>query len=78
MARDPVCGMMVDPQIAEFKVNFQDKTYYFCNNVCKTEFEKNSLKYIKKKGFFARFLEWIANANKEQYGDKPPSCCGHN
>lgn len=77
MVRDPVCGMMVDSQTAEFKAEFKGQTYYFCNDACKTKFEKNPSKFIKKKGFFTRFLEWIANANTEQYGDKPPSCCGH-
>uniref|UniRef100_UPI00257E8A9C YHS domain-containing protein n=1 Tax=Candidatus Borrarchaeum sp. TaxID=2846742 RepID=UPI00257E8A9C len=31
---DPVCGMPIDPEITEFKVERWGKTYYFCNEFC--------------------------------------------
>jgi len=29
--RDPVCGMPVDPEKTEFKIEVRGKVYYFCN-----------------------------------------------
>jgi YHS domain-containing protein len=47
MAKDPVCGMMVDEKTAKFKSDYQGKTYYFCNTSCKTTFDKNPPKFAK-------------------------------
>jgi YHS domain-containing protein len=44
MAKDPVCGMMVDEKKAKLKSDFMGKTYYFCNASCKTTFD-NPAKY---------------------------------
>lgn len=30
MVKDPVCGMMVDPETAPAKAEYQGQTYYFC------------------------------------------------
>jgi YHS domain-containing protein len=45
MAKDPVCGMMVDEKKAKFKSDYNGKTYYFCAPTCKTTFDKNPTKY---------------------------------
>ncbi len=47
MAKDPVCGMMVDEKNAKFKSDYQGKTYFFCNTSCKTTFDKNPTKFAK-------------------------------
>jgi YHS domain-containing protein len=47
MAKDPVCGMMVDEKTAKFKSDYQGKTYYFCNVSCKNTFDKNPTKFAK-------------------------------
>ena len=42
MSRDPVCGMDVvegKSKAAGWKSEYQDKTYYFCSEQCKQEFE---------------------------------------
>ena len=44
MAKDPICGMMVDEKKAKFKSDYNGKTYYFCAATCKTTFDKNSSK----------------------------------
>ena len=31
MARDPVCGMPIDEEKAEFKAELRGRTYYFCS-----------------------------------------------
>jgi YHS domain-containing protein len=45
MAKDPVCGMVVDEKKAKFKSDYKGKTYYFCAPTCKTTFDKNPTKY---------------------------------
>ena len=42
MAKDPICGMEVDPQKAKFKSSKEGTTYYFCSKHCYEEFEKRS------------------------------------
>jgi YHS domain-containing protein len=46
MEKDLVCGMDVDPQTAQWKSEYQGKTYYFCSPGCKKDFEKEPQKYI--------------------------------
>lgn len=50
MAKDPICGMMVDEKTAKLKSNYMGKTYYFCNASCKATFEKNPAKYAGDSG----------------------------
>ncbi|MBU0672518.1 MAG: HAD-IC family P-type ATPase, partial [Candidatus Margulisbacteria bacterium] len=38
MAKDPICGMDVDPKTAKFKVEKDGKTYYFCSKSCHDKF----------------------------------------
>jgi Cu+-exporting ATPase len=47
LAKDPVCGMMVNEKIAKLKSEFNGQTYYFCNASCKTTFDKDPAKYTK-------------------------------
>lgn len=77
MAEDPICGMMVDPETAEFRTVRDGQTYYFCSEFCKNKFENKPPRHPKKKGWFTRFLEGIAKENEEKFGGKPPSCCDH-
>ena len=48
MAKDPVCGMEVDPKTS-LSGERGGKTYYFCSATCKKEFDKDPQKYIKDK-----------------------------
>lgn len=49
VARDPVCGMLVDKRTAKntlpAPVNMQMDTLYFCSANCKALFEENPQKY---------------------------------
>ncbi len=47
MAKDPVCGMDVDPEKTEYKSIYKGKVYYFCSSMCKREFEKNPEHYLR-------------------------------
>ena len=45
MAKDPVCGMDVDPKTAQHKSEYNGQTYYFCCAGCKRSFDKEPAKY---------------------------------
>jgi Cu+-exporting ATPase len=46
MAKDPVCGMEVDPATAQHKSDHDGRTYYFCAPGCKKAFEGDPGKYL--------------------------------
>lgn len=50
MARDPVCGMMVDEKEAAVTYEYKGTTYYFCAPGCKAAFEKDPEKYLAEGG----------------------------
>ncbi len=43
---DPVCGMEVDPETAEFKTRYKGKKYYFCSESCLKNFKEDPEKYL--------------------------------
>jgi YHS domain-containing protein len=45
-AKDPVCGMTVDPQQAGAEALCEGKTYYFCSTSCRDKFEQAPEKYV--------------------------------
>jgi membrane fusion protein, copper/silver efflux system len=45
--KDPVCGMDVDPKAANtLKIKLGGKTYYFCSEKCRNDFQANPAKYV--------------------------------
>src|SRR5882672_10253467 len=48
--KDPVCGMMVDPQKSAAKVEHGAMNYYFCSARCAERFEKNPEKFLVSPG----------------------------
>ena len=46
LAKDPVCGMTVDPRTAKHRTEHRGQTYYFCSAGCRTKFEADPGKYI--------------------------------
>ncbi|WP_101298410.1 permease [Halegenticoccus soli] len=38
-AQDPVCGMEVNPEEADYSTEYDGKTYYFCSESCKESFD---------------------------------------
>jgi Cu+-exporting ATPase len=46
-ARDPVCGMTVDPATAKHRADHGGQTYYFCCAGCRAKFEADPAKYLK-------------------------------
>jgi Cu+-exporting ATPase len=47
LAKDVVCGMMVDEKSAKYKAEFGGKTYYFCTPGCMMSFNANPAKYVR-------------------------------
>ena len=45
-AKDPVCGMSVDPATAAATSEYNGTTYYFCNPGCAAKFEQNPTQYL--------------------------------
>jgi Cu+-exporting ATPase len=48
MAKDPVCGMQVDPTKAAGTSEYQGQTYVFCSAGCKKKFDNNPQQYTRK------------------------------
>ena len=44
-AKDPVCGMSVDPATAATR-EYNGTAYYFCNPGCAAKFEQNPTQYL--------------------------------
>ncbi|MFH1149111.1 MAG: YHS domain-containing protein [Actinomycetota bacterium] len=66
MARDPICGMEVDPETAAEYLNYDGEMYYFCAPACKRKFEAEPGKYLggkkepaapAKQGFWAKLFK---------------------
>lgn len=45
MAIDPICKMEVDEKTAQYKSEYNGKTYFFCAPGCKKTFDENPDKY---------------------------------
>jgi YHS domain-containing protein len=50
MAKDPVCGMTVDPATASRTSEYEGQTYFFCAPACKKAFEADPQQYLGASG----------------------------
>jgi len=48
MIRDPVCGMIVDPEKSNWVANHNGEEYYFCSEKCQRKFAIHPQKFIEK------------------------------
>jgi P-type Cu+ transporter len=49
--RDPVCGMMVETSTTQTKrLEYNDKTFYFCSDSCLDEFRSHPDRYAHGEG----------------------------
>jgi len=46
LAKDPVCGMTVDPHTARLRAEHAGRTYYFCSAGCRARFAADPPKYL--------------------------------
>jgi P-type Cu+ transporter len=44
--QDEVCGMSIEAEGAAASSDFQEKTYYFCSDRCRTMFEEHPGRYV--------------------------------
>jgi Cu+-exporting ATPase len=49
-ARDPVCGMSVDPATAKHRTDHAGETHYFCSAGCRTKFDADPARYLTPEG----------------------------
>jgi demethylmenaquinone methyltransferase/2-methoxy-6-polyprenyl-1,4-benzoquinol methylase len=47
LVRDPVCGMMVDPQQAPWREPHEGTMYFFCNPRCAGKFRAHPARYVE-------------------------------
>ncbi|MBU2550994.1 MAG: YHS domain-containing protein [Proteobacteria bacterium] len=73
---DPVCGARLDPGRTPRQVRRGSHIYYFCSPECMARFNQNSGRYLKGKGFIARFIDRLARAGRREYGSGRPCCHG--
>ena len=45
-AKDPVCGMTVDPHTTPHRHSHHGKAYYFCSGGCRTKFAASPEKFL--------------------------------
>jgi YHS domain-containing protein len=43
--KDPVCGMMVDPETAPAHTTYESQEVYFCSHECRRMFEQEPARY---------------------------------
>ncbi len=72
-ARDPVCGMNVDPATAKHRREFQGKTYYFCCSHCADKFAANPESHLVSKPVAGGWVQ--LGGIKAGPAGKPPSTC---
>jgi YHS domain-containing protein len=47
MYRDPVCGMIVDPDQTEWHCTYLSETFYFCSEACRDQFARDPQRYLR-------------------------------
>ena len=82
-ATDPVCGMRVDPATSTRTAEFKGTTYYFCCDGCRTKFQADPAKYLRKARDTAstaapKASQYTCPMHPEVVKDGPGSCpkCG--
>src|SRR4029079_10166413 len=48
-ARDPVCGMEVNPATSKHRFDHRGETFHFCSAGCKTKFSADPNAYLEKR-----------------------------
>ncbi len=46
LARDPVCGMSVDPATSKHRFDYRGEAFHFCSAGCRTKFAADPAKYL--------------------------------
>jgi len=70
VAKDPICGMTVDPEKAAAKIDHASQTYYFCSKGCAQRFAQSPEKYAAAT---ADSLKLPASSPATADSSKPPA-----
>jgi len=46
--KDPVCGMMIEPETAAGSTTYESQDVYFCSDQCRREFESSPARYYNR------------------------------
>ncbi len=82
LAKDPVCGMSVDPATAGHRFDHDGATYYFCSAGCRNKFAADPGRYLGPKAAVAESMPagaiYTCPMHPEIRQDRPGSCpiCG--
>jgi Cu+-exporting ATPase len=66
MAKDPVCGMDVNPETSNWVTEHHGQSYYFCSEGCTKAFNTNPSQY----------LERMTPSNQTHQHNSMGGCCG--
>jgi len=72
IAKDPVCGMSVDPLKAAATIDYDGHPYYFCSRSCATKFQQNPAKYLATTA-----VTTSASLTQINTASTTHSCCSH-
>jgi P-type Cu+ transporter len=72
-AKDPVCGMDVQPSTAKYKLDHSGKTYYFCSAHCLEKFRADAERYLQAKPAAAQVVLTITPAPTKAPAEQEPS-----
>ena len=81
-ARDPVCGMTVNPLTAQHKAAYEGTSYYFCSENCRSKFTAEPTKYLGEVNAPTKTAPpgtiWTCPMHPEIRRNEPGSCpiCG--
>lgn len=83
MAKDPVCGMAVDPKQATYKFDYQNQQYLFCSQHCLDSFKRKPDEYLhprpqSQNKSINSHIEYTCPMHPEIVQDHPGNCpiCG--
>ena len=80
-AKDPVCGMQVDPRTSQHRYEYAGTLHHFCNPRCREKFMADPLRYLQPAGPVAPVVEgatYTCPMHPEVRQTGPGSCpvCG--
>ena len=80
-ARDPVCGMSVDPARTPHRAEHDGQSYFFCGTRCRERFIAEPARYVSEKPMQEQATagtQWTCPMHPEIIRDAPGACpiCG--
>jgi Cu+-exporting ATPase len=79
IAKDPICGMTVDPKKAAATIEYEGQRYYFCSKGCAAKFQQNPTKFLATVGnaFAGAHAASATATTSQQPASATHSCCSH-